>query len=169
MPRLKVVTQKITKLHSEVLVLGFFQNVRPLRGLAAEVDWIYNGMISRLILKNKIKGVLGEATLLATERKLYTQKVLVMGLGIGGGYTERTAQDVYSRVRNALIELQIKDCAIELFGLSDGCLNGDQAIQAMLHGLYMDPAPAIETLILAQDEEKAQRIQELIYQLVGNT
>ncbi len=169
MPSLKVITQKVTKLHSEVLVLGFFQNDRPLKGLAAEIDWIYNGLISRLILRKKIKGGVGEAMLLATERKLYTHKVLVMGLGIREDYTEKTAQDVYCRVRNALIELQIKDCALDLFGFSDGCLRIDQCIQALIHGLYMDPAPGIETLILAQDEENAQRIQQQIYQAVGES
>ena len=53
---LKTVSQRVTRIHSEVIVLGFFQDVRPLIGLAADIDWIYDGILSRLILGRKIQG-----------------------------------------------------------------------------------------------------------------
>jgi hypothetical protein len=40
MSSIKVLAQKVTKINAEVLVAGFFQDDRPLIGLAAELAWI---------------------------------------------------------------------------------------------------------------------------------
>lgn len=166
--RVKVVAQKITKVRSEILVLGLFQDMRPLTGLAAEIDWIHNGILSRLLLHGKIRGVLGETTLLATQRKLHAHKVLVMGLGKRERFTDQNLREVYSRIYQTLSQLHIHDCAVELFSPSDSTLEGSRALEAVLRCQSMDPGRRIEMTFLVPDEEKAQRIQQHVYKLAGN-
>lgn len=166
--RVKVVAQKVTRVRSEILVLGFFQDARPLAGLAAEVDWIHNGILSRLILHSKIRGVLGETTLLATQRKLHAHKVLVIGLGKKEKFTDQALQEVYSRIYQILLQLHIHDCAVELFSSADSTLEGTKAVEAILQHLSTDPSRRFEMTFLVPDEEKAQRIQQHVYNLAGN-
>ena len=52
----KIITDRITKIEDKVIVAGFFSDVRPLKGLAGEIDWLFNGQISKLILDGKLTG-----------------------------------------------------------------------------------------------------------------
>lgn len=77
----KVILQDIKKLETEALVVGFYQDVRPLKGLAGELDWLLCGSLSDLILNNKLSGKLGEVALLASRGKVPAKKIFMVGLG----------------------------------------------------------------------------------------
>ena len=126
--RPKVVNQPVTKIRTDMLVLGIYQDVRPLRGPAEEVDWIYGGLLSRLIRDSKIAGKLGEATLLATQRKLPASKVLIIGLGEQNSFSETHYLEVLNITFKKLLQLQVSRCAMEMFGLLNGQLNAGKAV-----------------------------------------
>ena len=44
----KVVLQDVTRVESEAVVVGFFEDVRPLKGLAGQLDWVLCGSLSNL-------------------------------------------------------------------------------------------------------------------------
>lgn len=161
----KVLAEKVTRVRSELLVLGFFQDVRPLNGWAAEIDWIQNGILSRLILAGKIRGVLGEATLLAPQGKMQAQKVLIMGLGEAAQFNDRNRLTVYSRVHDILSHLQIRDCAVELFGPSRSTPEGTKSVEAILRGAKGVSGPPPGLSIMVHDFERAQRIQQYLLNL----
>ena len=76
----KIITDRITKIEDKVIVAGFFSDVRPLKGLAGDIDWLFNGEISRLILDGKLNGQIGDSLLLCSNR-LKTRNVLLLGMG----------------------------------------------------------------------------------------
>ncbi|MBI3610109.1 MAG: hypothetical protein HY204_05325 [Nitrospirae bacterium] len=167
MTPVNVISEKATRIRSEILVAGFFQDDRPLYGLAAEIDWIHNGIVSRLILRNKIRGAFGEATLLAAQRKLHAPKILIVGLGKRGELTARTLQDLYARIDRILLQLQINDGVVELFSPSDGATPGTGGVEAAVRNLGTDPNRRRMIHLLVSDEEKAQRIQQQVLHLTG--
>ncbi|HTN44008.1 MAG TPA: M17 family peptidase N-terminal domain-containing protein [Nitrospiria bacterium] len=168
MSSIKVLAQKVTKIHAEVLVAGFFRDDRPLTGLAAELDWIYNGILSRLILRNRICGDLKETTLLATQRKLQAHKILIIGLGKREELTPIILQDIYSHVGRTLSQLHIKDCAVELFGQTGRAPEDAKTVEVILNSLRPGPGGPMDLSLLVPEEEKAQRIRQRVLDLTGN-
>ena len=51
----RVILEDIKKVETEALVVGFFQDVRPLKGFAGQLDWLLCGALSGLLLKNKLQ------------------------------------------------------------------------------------------------------------------
>ncbi len=64
-----------------ILVLGFFEDERPLRGSAGWIDWRLNGMLSRFLMDRRLTGEWEETTLLATQGRIVPRLLLLVGLG----------------------------------------------------------------------------------------
>jgi len=168
MTPVQVIAQKATKLHAEALVAGVFKDDRPLTGLSAEVDWIHNGLISRLMIRGKIHGDLKETTLLATQRKFQAGKILIIGLGKKDRMNPQTLQEIYSHIHRTLSQLQIKNYAVEWFGRPGTSHDEASVVEAVLSGLDRDPERSVEMTLLVPDEEKAQRVRQRVHDASRN-
>lgn len=167
MSSIKVVAQRVTKVNTEMIVAGFFQDDRPLTGLAAELDWILNGILSRLILRNRIRGDVNETTLLATQRKLHAHKILIIGLGKRTELTQRIFQQIITHLGHTLSKLQIKDCAVGLFGQSGRTSDDARMVETIVNSFRSDPDRPLDLSLLISEEEKAQRIRQQVLELTG--
>jgi hypothetical protein len=134
-----VLSEKITRIRSETLILGFFQDVRPLSGYAAEIDWFTSGAISSLILNNKIGGTLGEATLLATS-KIVTPKILLVGLGQKKDYSYKILQRLSIHVLEVLARLKVREATAELWGQEECSLDLVSCLDVFLQGCLGGPS-----------------------------
>jgi hypothetical protein len=76
----------------DILVIGFFQDERPLRGSAGWVDWRLNGMLSHLLIEKRLIGEWKELTLIPSQRRVLSRVILLVGLG-------RVKEYSYLRVR----------------------------------------------------------------------
>ncbi len=76
----KILSDRLTRVEDKAIVAGFFSDIRPLKGLAGEIDWLFNGEISKLILDEKLTGQIGDSLLLYSSR-LKTKNVLLLGMG----------------------------------------------------------------------------------------
>jgi len=166
-----ILSDKITRIRSEILILGFFQDVRPITGYAAEIDWFTNGVISSLIQQNKINGSLGEATLLATS-KILTPKILLVGLGQKRDYSYKILQELSSHVLEILARLKVREATTELWGQEECSLDLVCCLDVFLQGCMANPclqpqvestgeAPALITLLTHQSD----RIKELTHRI----
>jgi len=81
MVRVYISNFDIENIECQTMVLGFFEDERPLRGLTGLVDWKMNGLLSNMIIKGFCDGHKGEKILIATEGRLPFKKILLMGLG----------------------------------------------------------------------------------------
>lgn len=68
----------------EVMAALFFEDVRPLHGVAALFDWRLNGRITTLLLDGGANGYFGENVLLANNGKLAADWMLLVGGGRWG-------------------------------------------------------------------------------------
>lgn len=102
---LKVVLQDVKRIDTDALVVECYEDVRPLRGLAGELDWLLCSALSSLLAGGKFRGSLGEAALITPRGKIPAQKLFLMGRGERAGASEATVRDygraVASRLRGA--------------------------------------------------------------------
>lgn len=110
----EVYSDKLTKLKTDLLVVTCFKDIRPLRGLASEVDWYYGGILSRALMENRFKGTLGEMLLLSSEGKLEIPKVILLGLGDSSKYSHPQFKTASKKLQSTLKALDIQECAIEI-------------------------------------------------------
>ncbi len=105
----------LVALKSDLLVVPFFEGLRPLSGLAGEMDWFYGGIFSEMILRNVVTGKSGEAVLLPSSDRLRTPKVILMGWG-SWDHQDRTHISVMAKkIYQMAIQLKVRDCAVQLF------------------------------------------------------
>ncbi len=78
---IKISTETLDELDYEGLVLGFFSDERPPRGLCGFADWRLNGMISKYLKEETITGTYLEKVLIPSRDRLPSAKILLIGLG----------------------------------------------------------------------------------------
>ncbi len=78
---LKVILQDVKRFEAEALVVGCYEDVRPLKGLAGELDWLLCGSLSHLLITNRIRGSLGDVALITPRGKIPVQKLFLIGQG----------------------------------------------------------------------------------------
>ncbi len=64
-----------------VLVIGFFEDERPLKGSSGWIDWRLNGMLSRFLIEKKLTGAWKETTLIPSQGRILPSMILLFGLG----------------------------------------------------------------------------------------
>lgn len=130
----RVQSLKAISVASDILVLGFFEENAPPRGLAGEVDWALNNSLSLLIKSGKISGHFGEVVLVSSE-KTRTSKILWVGLGKKEGFNHilllKLASDVYQR----LVMLGVKEAYLDLWDIEGSHLDFSSALNACLNGI----------------------------------
>lgn len=81
MLRVCATREALHRVRVDLLVVGFAEDERPLRGSAGLVDWRLCGALSRLIRAGRIGGARGEALLMPAGGGLRAGRVLALGLG----------------------------------------------------------------------------------------
>jgi hypothetical protein len=74
-------TEGIDVQECDVLVTGFFQDERPLKGSSGWIDWRLNGMLSRFLIQKRLTGEWQETTLIPSQGRVMPRMVLLLGLG----------------------------------------------------------------------------------------
>jgi len=160
--QIRALSERVTQIRAEILVLGFFQDVRPVRGLAGEVDWIHNGIFSHLMKQQKLKGQCGEAMLLASETKLLTPKVLLVGLGPSPSYNDSVLRQALLDIRSRLEALKVKRFAMETIGVESRLMGWKHFFDIFLATFKSSTAEDLDVTLLASGEEEARAITEQI-------
>jgi hypothetical protein len=98
-------------LHSDLLVLGCFEDDRPMHGLGSLLDWRLNGWISRLIQRNRYVGVFGEQLLFPAGHRVGPSRVLLFGLGPQGEFDEARLSEALETIWAVLNRLRLRELA----------------------------------------------------------
>lgn len=106
--------QDITRVKADVFIAGFTGEKRPPRGIVGKVDWYLGGFISQQILDGRLDGHTGSMTLVAVQGKLLTPRLLLVGLGDGGGLDRETAAGSFLGLGEAVRRLGLRSVAMEI-------------------------------------------------------
>jgi hypothetical protein len=158
---MKVLLQDIKKLETEALIVGFFEDVRPLKGLAGELDWLLCGSLSNLILKNKLRGSLGEVALLTSQGKIPTQKIFLVGLGPKKAFSSAALSSAAKTASASALGAGVSKVAIEYFQPPD--LPYDRSVAAFSEGLSQGAkGRSLDVTMIVSDSAAYEKIAPLV-------
>ncbi len=90
----------------ELLVTGFFQDERPLKGTTGLIDWRMNGTISHLVKEGRINGEWQETTLIPSQGRVIPPLILFLGLGKVRDYSTLRLRDLFPHLFDTLRDLR---------------------------------------------------------------
>jgi hypothetical protein len=111
----RVVHENMRHLETEALVVGFHEDVRPLRNMAGELDWLLCGALSRLILHHNLQGRIGDAALLTSRGKIPAHKIFLVGLGPAHDRSPEALSDIAATVAASVLKAGVRQAAFEFF------------------------------------------------------
>ena len=161
--RINIFSGKLTKLHAEVLVVSCFEDVRPLQGLAGEVDWLYGGIFSNLLMQKRITGKLGETLLLAAQEKIQIPKIILIGSGMSTSYDYSQLNTIARKLFHSMNGLNIRECAVDLLTLPEKQLDLILLMESFLKGMEEKKKnEPFDLTFVVKEGEKARTLQQRI-------
>lgn len=149
-------TDSLDELQTELIVLPFFSDERPLSGAAGLIDWRLCGALSRKLMAGYLDGHFGEKGMVAGPPKLRAEGLLLFGLGPSSAFDRRVAERACALVTDALGQSKVTTAAVALPGRSLGLVPALQAMQ-----LWLSVGPDDETLEEISIIERAEEHRAL--------
>ena len=108
----------VDKIDADVIAVTFFEDERPLRGVAGLADWRLNGALSRLVMNETLCGREGESLLISTDGRILSPRLLLFGLGNSKSFDGKRFQAVLSIFVGTVAKLKFSRVAITIPGSS---------------------------------------------------
>ena len=102
----------------EVLVSGFFEDERPLRGTSGWLDWRLNGLLSRFLIHKRLIGTWKETILIPSQGRILAPLILLVGSSCGAQIGTRISKRLKGDQIKILLAVIILVVMVQmLFGL----------------------------------------------------
>src|SRR5687768_12827014 len=124
--------RRFDELKSEAIALAFFEDERPLRGALGLLDWRMCGAISRLIVRGRARGALGETVLIPIRPRLPVDKLFLFGAGLSSELDDARFRGLCERMLGVLDRARVRACVLGLPGRSSGRIEPDRAMELFL-------------------------------------
>ena len=144
----------------QVLVSYIFTDSRPPKGVAGYVDWLMDGQISDLIIKNKVKGSLGESLLLVTGSKIYAHFLLIIGAGNPKKLRLRMLKEIGKCTAKVLNGLRVSHYGLYPHNLFLSHLDKFKIMDELFDGLKSTSNEKIQVTILSDDYKQQDIIMK---------
>lgn len=119
----------LTKMPGESLVLSFFSDERPLRGVAGLVDWRLCGRLSRLIMAGRCSGERGERLIMPAGPRLPFERIFLFGLGSAEGLNDGHVSEHAKWIGEVLRRASVQDYALQVPGRATGLIGARRAAE----------------------------------------
>jgi hypothetical protein len=148
-------------LDADAVIVGFHEDVRPLKGAAGALDWLLCGALSRLIIQNRVRGAVGEVALLTSQGKVPAAKIFMVGLGQRGASPQGSLRAAAHAAAVSAVNAGVARAALDCFPL--GGVPGDDAVAAVREGLAEGAGThPIDFILLAPDAAAFERMASVI-------
>jgi len=118
--------------HTELLVCTYWQDIRPMTGLAGLIDWRLNGEVSRLLRAGFAVGETTEALLVPGRPRAPFEKIIFVGAGERPAFNEQRYRATLADVMRVLEKLKASTVTLELPGRADTRIEPENAIAVAL-------------------------------------
>ena len=134
--QLNLTTHPPDRQRHKCLVLGFFSDEKPPRGICGLMDWRLNGMISQEIKQAHITGEFKEKVAIPYPDRVNSDLLLLFGVGdVGDLSYDRIYTAAYEMVAT-VDKMKIRDFAFDLPGEGRSELNTAGVLEAMITGFF---------------------------------
>lgn len=127
---------EIDRLKCDAIGVPLFGDERPPRGVLGLLDWRLCGLVTRMMLRDKITGVAMETVLIPGSQRLPVDKLVLFGAGLRTDFSAELATRLIGHMLATFAQLGARSSAVVLPGRS-----------AVPSHALIDPAFAIETLL----------------------
>ncbi|MEO5656157.1 MAG: M17 family peptidase N-terminal domain-containing protein [Nitrospiria bacterium] len=162
--RVLCVGEPLARIHADILVMGFFEDVRPLQGLTGQFDWLARGGLSRLIVGGRVSGRLKETILMALPT-FATPRVMCIGLGKSTTYSYLVLHQVIESLRAAVQEMGVRTAAVEILGAHTRGIDAAIAARTCVKAWYAAAAAEVDLTLVAprgtQPRQLEQRLRDM--------
>ena len=150
----------IERIRTDLVIIGFAPEDRPLRRGAGRADWRLSGELWNLISSEKLSGALGEVALLSARGALRSPLLLVVGLGPRNGLSVEAWRELGRDTTTRALRLRAESAVLDL--AVDAADAGAEATRALFCGTAIAVAEcrARLRLVLTGDDAPA-RLSEL--------
>ena len=131
----RLLATDIDRIETEVVILPFFSDERPLKGAAGLIDWRMRGKISRLIIEGRLSGGKGESTLFLPDYRISAKKILMAGLGDSSRFNESELKEAGARIIQQMAHINVKEFTVALPPKKLSSLESTDATGALLRGI----------------------------------
>jgi hypothetical protein len=142
----------------DALLLSFFADERPLRGVAGLCDWRLSGRLSRLLKGRKLGGGRDEVTMIPPAgRRLPFSRILVFGLGASdkpAPFGEPEYRQAVHHIRKVASRAGIKRYAVQPPGRATGLIAARRALELWLDVAGFDGIEAEVTILESASGQK---------------
>ncbi len=119
----------------ELLVTGFFQDERPLKGTSGLIDWRLNGTISELVKEGRISGEWQETTLIPSQGRVIPPLILFLGLGKIRDYSTLRLRDLFPRFFDTLRNLRSSKVCLSFPSDEKYNVDSGKSAEVLLEGM----------------------------------
>jgi hypothetical protein len=144
----------------EAAVGSFWQDERPMRGLAGLLDWRLAGRLSTLLASGWVRGEPGEVLLVPGKPHVPFEKILLVGLGARGSFDEDAFRSGVQRMAAALEGLRVRRAVVELPGRGTASIDAERAITLALECLGGQPEH--DAWWLVEDAQAQKRVEQRV-------
>ncbi len=132
--RVKVQMADICDVSAQVICVGHYRGLTPVRGLGA-VDARLDGWISLAVKQGMIGGTLGETFYVPGAGRIGAGGVVIAGMGEFGTFNEDRLRILMTNVAMGAGALGIQTMATLLVGAGEGNLGLDKVLRGLLNGI----------------------------------
>ena len=147
--------RSLDELQTQLIVLPFFSDERPLCGAAGLIDWRLCGALSRKVMSGYLDGSFGEKALVAAPPKLKSEGLLLVGLGASTAFDIGVAENACTLIAGALTEAKVSTAALVLPGRSMALLPALESMQLWLAASPNDGVLEEVSIIERAEEHRA--------------
>jgi hypothetical protein len=146
----------------DLLAVGLWSDVRPLRGAAGLLDWRLDGRLSSLIVAGHLTGAEGEQLLVPVGHRLAWRFALAAGLGAAATFSERRFVDVVNRTLATMRGLKLARLAVALPGRDGDRIRAPRAFQLFMKEAEETLPGIVEQVTIIEPVAAQKEIGELM-------
>ncbi|MEZ4337747.1 MAG: M17 family peptidase N-terminal domain-containing protein [Sandaracinaceae bacterium] len=147
--------RRLDELGSEALALCFFEDERPLPREIGLVDWRLCGAISKILLRGRASGALGETVLLPARPRLPFEKLFLFGVGRVADFDDAVVDGVIERMLTTLDRAFVRTSVVSLPGRCTDRIAPEHAMKIFLGRAAMHPEQDSAVVIEPADAQRA--------------
>jgi len=105
-------TERVDLQECDLLVTGFFEDERPLKGSSGWIDWRLNGLLSYFLIEKRLTGDWKEMTLIPSQGRVVPRMILLLGLGKAKEYSYLRLREICSYLLETLGKLKASNVCL---------------------------------------------------------
>jgi Cytosol aminopeptidase family, N-terminal domain len=119
----------------ELLVTGFFEDERPLKGTTGLIDWRLNGTISHFVKQGRMTGEWRETTLIPSRGRVIPPLILFLGLGKVRDYSTLRLRDLFPGLFDTLRNLKSSKVCLSFPSNEEYNVDCGKSAEVLLEGM----------------------------------